>query len=569
MRPIHRSGQGLLRAGLRFVVAAALVVTACSEGAESPLAVPEDGSFPPPGVVVSEPQAVAASAVAGLGAGTDVGFVHVSSRPGTWPGAASVRIHNLTSGAGPMPVVPVRDGGFDPVAVPARPEDRLELAILGGDGQTHVVYLSVPSRRPPTVVRTNPRRGRTDVALSVRPDVVFSEPVDAESLTPSSVRLLRDGTPVAGAVALVPGSAFMAQFVPNALLEPGTDYELVITTSILDLDGDALEEEHRVEFRTAAEEDARAAVALAFVSTRDGPEHIYVASADGSEVTRVTEGSWPAWSWDGQRIAFVRNASSAGPGGIYLANSDGSDLKYVGPGFLPTWSPDGRIAFIRNPSHPPGFGLYVMNADGSGVTELLNHSWLCPSSADCDQGYQIVLPTWSPDGRSIAFQAYMGANNRGVGSVNADGSEPRLLQAFFDLQVEGVFRTSSGVNTRAAWSPDGSTIAVITGNPWLYATYPYVIYRYDIASRGLEAVHTAPGIGVGGAANHPDWTPDGSRIVFDASSHEGDPRERRRIFTVSVETGEVRQLIPEAANPSVAHYSDFDAVWSRAQRDFR
>jgi Tol biopolymer transport system component len=565
MRRIHRSGQGLLGAGLGLVVAAALVVTACSEGAESPLAVQEDSSFSPPaGVVVSDPQAIAASAVAdGASAGTDFGFVYVSARPDTWPGATGVRIRNLASGAGPTPMIPVQDGGFDPVAVPARPGDRLELAILRDDGETHVVYLSVPSGRPPTVVRTNPRRGRRDVALSVQPVVVFTEAIDPETLTPSSVRLLQDGTPVAGAVALVPGSPFMAQFVPDALLEPGTDYELVIATSILDLDGDALEEEYRAHFRTADEDDAQPTVALAFVSTRDGAQHIYVANADGSRVTRVAEGSWPALSWDGARIALVRPASSAGPTGIYVVNSDGSDLKYVGPGVLPTWSPDGRIAFIRNPSYPPGFGLYVMNADGSGVTGLLSRSWLCGFSADCNQSHQILHPTWSPDGRSIAFQAYMGGDNKTVGIVNADGSDPRLLRELLELG-EGAY--SRGVNTRAAWSPDGSTIAVITGNSWLFSTFPYLIYRYDIASGGLEVVHTAPGMGVGSAANHPEWTPDGSHLVFDASSEEGDPRAVRRIFTVSVETGEVRQLIPEDPNRSgIAHYSDFGAVWSRAQ----
>jgi Tol biopolymer transport system component len=248
-----RSGRRLPGAGLCLVVAAALVVTACSERAGSPLAVQEDGSFPPAGVVVSESRAASALDVAGgVGAGTDVDFVYVSSQPDTWPGAASVRIRNLTSGAGPTPVIPVRDGGFDPVAVPARPGDRLELAILGGDGQTHVVNLSVPSRRPPTVVRTNPRRGRTDVALSVQPVVVFSEPIDPQSLTSSSVGLLRDGTPVAGVVALVPGSPFMAQFVPENRLEPGVDYELVVTTAIRDLDGDALEEAYWVDFRTTS-----------------------------------------------------------------------------------------------------------------------------------------------------------------------------------------------------------------------------------------------------------------------------------------------------------------------------
>jgi Tol biopolymer transport system component len=308
--------------------------------------------------------------------------------------------------------------------------------------------------------------------------------------------------------------------------------------------------------------DVPATATIAFVSTRAGAAAIYVANADGSGVTRVTKGWAPAWSMDGRRIAIERAAGDSGPAGLWVIDLDRAEVRYVGSGLQPTWSPDGRIAFIRLPwQEPAGTGLYVMNPDGSGITELLAHAWLCPPSADCADRYAIVHPAWSPDGRSIALQAFRGAGGyqRSLAIVNADGSDPRLLHELLDLGPESAGAFSRGINTGPAWSPDGSTIAVITGNPWFISSYPYVIYTYDAASGGLQAVHTAPGFGRGGAPDNPAWSPDANRIVFDAASRDGDPRGHRRIFTASIETGEVLQLIPD--DPANADYRDWDAVW--------
>jgi RNA polymerase sigma factor (sigma-70 family) len=112
-----------------------------------------------------------------IGPAQDV--TYVSLPPGTLPDATGVSIRNLDVG-GPIEttLVPVIDGGFDPVPVAAVEGDRLELGFDYASGDVRVEVVRVPARRPPVLVRTTPARGRTDVPLDVLPAAVFSEPVD-------------------------------------------------------------------------------------------------------------------------------------------------------------------------------------------------------------------------------------------------------------------------------------------------------------------------------------------------------------------------------------------------------
>ncbi len=107
-------------------------------------------------------------------------------------------------------------------------------------------------------------------------------------------------------------------------------------------------------------------------------------NADGSGDTRLTHtrpglnSSFPAWSPDGERIAFTSNGEFNGRFyfDIYVMNADGSDQTNLtnsqADDMLPVWSPDGtRIAFASDRDR--NFDIYVMNADGSGLTRLTNH----------------------------------------------------------------------------------------------------------------------------------------------------------------------------------------------------
>jgi Tol biopolymer transport system component len=104
---------------------------------------------------------------------------------------------------------------------------------------------------------------------------------------------------------------------------------------------------------------------------------------------------WPAYSPDGQRIAFLSTRS--GTPEIWICNSDGSNpvqMTWFGGPLLPgpRWSPDGEnIAFTASPGE--NLDVYVLGAS-AGVARRLT----------TDPGPD-RWPCWSREGRWICFSS--------------------------------------------------------------------------------------------------------------------------------------------------------------------
>jgi Tol biopolymer transport system component len=114
---------------------------------------------------------------------------------------------------------------------------------------------------------------------------------------------------------------------------------------------------------------------------------LYAVQVDGSGVSQLTDGpdAAPSWSPDGSKIAFESrrdefgiNCGLACNTNIYVANADGSGVTrltdHPARDEWPAWSPDGtKIAFTRvfcDGSTCSGSDIYVMNADGSEETQV-------------------------------------------------------------------------------------------------------------------------------------------------------------------------------------------------------
>jgi len=139
----------------------------------------------------------------------------------------------------------------------------------------------------------------------------------------------------------------------------------------------------------------------------------------------------------------------------------------------------------------------------------------------------LLSPDWSPNGRFIALNTYV-------------GNRPRL--EFFDLQTgkRDVFAHFKGLNSTPSYSPDGQFVAAtlsISGNP--------DVYIYNIKQRTWRQFTKNPAIDT-----TPTWSPDGQWVAF-TSNRTGSPE----IFRKPVAGGDAEQVSLEG------NYNT-SAVWS-------
>lgn len=200
-------------------------------------------------VIVSAPVTPSAALLAGRPAAGDGAptVVYVSLAPGSVPDGVSAEIRDLATGASSSVVL--IDGGFDPVALPAREGDTLDVGVRQAAGAvTHASAAVSPIRRL-VVVRTQPPPRKTDVPINALLVVVFSEPVAPGTVTPQTVQLDAGGDVVPGTVTLTT-DGLQVGFHPDSMLAPLAAYTLTISSVVADVEGVHLDGAVLVQFQT-------------------------------------------------------------------------------------------------------------------------------------------------------------------------------------------------------------------------------------------------------------------------------------------------------------------------------
>ena len=206
--------------------------------------------------------------------------------------------------------------------------------------------------------------------------------------------------------------------------------------------------------------DGRRAAIVAF-NRETGIYATYVLnlSTNRSEnVTKRFDGNFsfstPAWSRDSRTILLVGFPLALATGGfsdiykLHLPSKRLTNLTNapVSLNFTPSWSPvEDKIVFDSNPSGVER-DIFMMNSDGGGLVRLTR-----PPHQRASNYAQ--HPSWSPDGKKIAFTAHIGTEfpDLNVFTMDADGSNIEQMT------------TSPNWDHAPRWSPDGRRLVYFSG----------------------------------------------------------------------------------------------------------
>ncbi|MDQ3937023.1 MAG: hypothetical protein M3340_20595 [Actinomycetota bacterium] len=233
---------------------------------------------------------------------------------------------------------------------------------------------------------------------------------------------------------------------------------------------------------------------------------VRVVAADGSGRTELGSNAWtPAWSPDGGSIAFSRvtggddDDDDGNESQIWVAAPDGagarplSSVKRGWSAESPTWSPDGRrVAFVRTLfSARSGVTSRLVTVAAEGGDERI------VLATRSESEIVMTAPAWSPEGASILFTETRLDDLDAAQSIHAvdlaSGQRRRVLRS----------------GSEPAWAPGGDRIAYVAPRPGCEADECHELYVAGADGSGRRRLTTNEA-----AESSPSWSADGERIAF-------------------------------------------------------
>jgi Tol biopolymer transport system component len=245
--------------------------------------------------------------------------------------------------------------------------------------------------------------------------------------------------------------------------------------------------------------------------------HVFLVNRDGNQEFNLTENittaCCPQWSPDGQRLAFfvIMNLGQGLDRGLYVTRVDDWQLIRVHEGSSDfSWSPEGQYLTFSS-----GSDIYVIAIDGSSLANLTEGS-----GNDSNPVWQPVArpqPQVTVSDQTIAFVSNRDGNDE-IYTINADGSGLTNLT------------NNPASDSGPAWSPNGQNIAFASNRSGEFA-----IYVMNADGSNVRRVTT---IVAGGLV----WSPDGRRIAITQTMGRPGADQEVSIYWVNVDGSELTRV---------------------------
>jgi TolB protein len=261
-----------------------------------------------------------------------------------------------------------------------------------------------------------------------------------------------------------------------------------------------------------------AATQIAFVSNQPGSKQIFLMEANGANKRPVTRNRsinlFPGWSADGRSLVYTSYKTGRPEiWTIYRGTRPGDRLLRSGDEQLrAVWS-------RRN-----GLGALVLNRNGNTDIYALRGQRL---ERLTNHGSIEVSPTFSPDGRRMAF-------------VSDRGGSPQIYVKDLETGEEKRLTYRGQYNSNPAWSPTGEWIAYTARTSG----------GFDIYLIDPDNGFTTPLVMHPRTDEDPAWSPDGRKIAFTSNR-----RGRKDIYLIDWDGENLMQVTQNFGNCSQPAWS--------------